>query len=421
MTISVGKIASMFIEIGATSDPAKRELDKFSKDLNSYGNKMMVTGTKLTLGITVPALLAAKGIFGVGAALEQSKVAFTTMLGSAQKAGDYLNELRDFAKATPFEFMELQDAARRMMAFGFESERVIPMLTDIGDATAGLGLGSDGINRITLALGQMQAKGKVSAQEMMQLTEAGIPAWRYLADAMGLTTAEVMKMSEQGLIPAGNAIDYILAGMEKNFGGLMAEQAKTALGQLSALKDELNALGADLSDVILPIAKDLIGVARETVQAFGDLSPEVQKGIISLVGMAAAAGPMMTGLGGIMKLGGGLVSGLGTASKVVQGLGSGLSLTGSLGTVGFTALAGAATLAATAIASAVAIGVAWNEFIVKTNKEGAENVDNTWTDFFNKQVESGASAIEIANEYTAAQERMRDAMTMHATTDASGA
>jgi tape measure domain-containing protein len=150
---------------------------------------------------------------------EQSTVAFTTMLKSGEAATKFLADLRDFAAKTPFEFTELEDASRRMMAFGFEAREVLPMMTAIGDATSGLGLGADGVNRVVLALGQMQAKSKVSAQEMMQLTETGIPAWRYLATSMGLTTAEVMKLSEKGLIPADQAIQGILEGMEADFGG----------------------------------------------------------------------------------------------------------------------------------------------------------------------------------------------------------
>ena len=37
------------------------------------------------------------------------------------------------------------------------------MLAAIGDAAAMLGIGEEGIGRLTNAIGQMQAKGKVSA------------------------------------------------------------------------------------------------------------------------------------------------------------------------------------------------------------------------------------------------------------------
>jgi tape measure domain-containing protein len=171
--------------------------------------------------------------------MEQNKIAFESMLGSADKANDILGKLSKMAAETPFEFPELATAAKKMLAFGFEANKIPSMLKNIGDAAAGLGLGADGVNRITTALGQMQAKGKISAQEMMQLTEAGIPAWDILAKAMGKSTAEVMKLSEKGLLPARKSIDMLVAGMEEKFPNMMEKQSKSFAGLMSTVKDNV--------------------------------------------------------------------------------------------------------------------------------------------------------------------------------------
>jgi phage tail tape-measure protein len=107
-------------------------------------------------------LAGALGLVGVAAVtsaaqLEQQKVAFTTLLKSAQKADDFLRKLQSFAAATPFQFDELVDASKKMLAFGFAADDVLPTLRKVGDAAAGLGLGGDGIDRIVRALGQMQS------------------------------------------------------------------------------------------------------------------------------------------------------------------------------------------------------------------------------------------------------------------------
>lgn len=49
------------------------------------------------------------------------------------------------------------------MAFGFKAEEIIPMLTNLGDAASGLGLGTEGVSRLAYALGQMQTSGKLNA------------------------------------------------------------------------------------------------------------------------------------------------------------------------------------------------------------------------------------------------------------------
>ena len=127
--------------------------------------------------------------------LQTAQIGFATMLGSAEKAQKFLEDMADFAVKTPFEYPELLEASKRMLAYGFAAEEVLPTLRAVGDASAALGSGSVGIDRITLALGQIRAKGKLSAEEMRQLTEAGVPAWHILAEAMGTTVPELQKMT----------------------------------------------------------------------------------------------------------------------------------------------------------------------------------------------------------------------------------
>ena len=85
--------------------------------------------------------------------LQTAQIGFTTMLGSAEKAQAFLDNMADFAAKTPFEYPELLDAAKKMLAYGFAAENVLPTLRAVGDAAAALGAGSEGIDRITLALG----------------------------------------------------------------------------------------------------------------------------------------------------------------------------------------------------------------------------------------------------------------------------
>jgi tape measure domain-containing protein len=171
------------------------------------------------------------------AQMEQARIGFTTMLGSAERAEVFLRDMADFAVRTPFEFPELLDASKRMLAYGFAAEDVLPTMEAVGNASAAVGLGTEGINRIILALGQMRAKGKLSAEEMRQLTETGIPAWEILAEAMNKTTAEIMDMQSKGLIPADRAIKMLVEGMNKRFPNMMSQMEDTWEGVTSTIKD----------------------------------------------------------------------------------------------------------------------------------------------------------------------------------------
>jgi tape measure domain-containing protein len=169
--------------------------------------------------------------------LQTAQIGFATMLGSAEKAQKFLDDMADFAVKTPFEYPELLDAAKKMLAYGFAAEEVLPTLRAVGDAAAALGAGNEGIDRITLALGQIQAKGKLSAEEMRQLTEAGVPAWHMLAEAMGTTVPALQDMVSKGLVPGGKAVEMLTAGMTKRFGGMMASMEDTWQGVTSSIKD----------------------------------------------------------------------------------------------------------------------------------------------------------------------------------------
>lgn len=196
--------------------------------------------------------------FGFNAMKEQAEIAFTTMLGSGQRAKGFLDQLQAFAAKTPFEFPELVTASQRMLAMGFNATEILPTLTSIGDAVAAMGGSSESIDRVTRALGQMQAKGKTSAEEMLQLTEAGIPAWRYLAEAIGESIPVAMKKVEQGAVGARTTIKAVTDGINQEFGGMMAKQATTFNGMLSTLKDTFNQAAGTVLRPFFDLAKDFM-------------------------------------------------------------------------------------------------------------------------------------------------------------------
>lgn len=253
--------AKLQIVIDAVNQ-ASRELKKLQDDLGGVEQKAKHTDTsigKLKGGVenlTGVSLTSAAALAAVGAAListgksavglamqaEQNAMAFEVLLGSADAAREHLEDLSKFAASTPFQFTDLVDASKKLQALGFEAQAVVPMLTALGDAAAAMGGGEEMISRLTMALGQMQAKGKASGEELLQLTEAGIPAMKYLARQANVSTAEMTALVSKGLVPADEAIQAILAGVKEDFGGMMARQAETAAGKVSNLEDAVNNL-----------------------------------------------------------------------------------------------------------------------------------------------------------------------------------
>jgi len=175
---------------------------------------------------------------------QTAEIGFETMLGSAERAQAFIRDLRQFAAETPFEFEGLITSAQMMLAFGAAAEDVLPRLRAIGDAAAAIGAGKEGIDRVTRALGQMQAKGVVAAEEMLQLAEAGIPAWDILAEKIGVDIPTAMELVSRRAVSADQAIAMLVAGIDERFGGMMERQARTVEGLRARIVDEFTQAAA---------------------------------------------------------------------------------------------------------------------------------------------------------------------------------
>ena len=302
------KVADLLVNIGADTSDLKKELKAVQRQLNyAFGREGLSLSRNAALGITaVGAALAGVAVYAVkaGGELQNVQTAMTNMLGSAEKADQMIKELQDFAAHTPFEFKDVTLASQKFLAFGFTAEQVIPTLTAVGDAAAGVGAGQDGVNRLTVALGQIAAKGKLASQEMMQVTELGIPAWQMLAEYLGTDVAEAQDKVSKGMVDSQMALEALVGGMESRYAGMMDAQSKTVLGAWSNLMDgvEQTAMqtGLAISEALnLPEVFSTAGDAlSEFASAIKDkglkdalldlVPPELQMAITALAGAIVA-------------------------------------------------------------------------------------------------------------------------------------
>lgn len=238
------KSAASIREIGNAAGSAEKQhalLNKTSERAHSLirGIGTAAIYTVGGLGLLTGAATATGLVLGIkfNANMEQLEVAFANFLGSTTAASKYLQELYKVAATTPFEFPDLAAAARKFLAFGFTAKETKRILMTVGDTVAGIGGGADEINRVVLAFGQMKAKGRVQGEELLQLAELGIPAYKILGDEIGQSGQQLQKNLRKGAINADTAIAALERGMRKTFGGNSAKQAKTFTGMLSTMKD----------------------------------------------------------------------------------------------------------------------------------------------------------------------------------------
>ena len=313
------------------------ELTKTVKGIEGAVGKMRSSLTRgfaaIGAGMIVPSIFSAakSALIDFNQQLDQSRIAFTTFMGSADKANSMLLKLQDFAARTPFNFKDLLGTTQQMIAMGTAADDLIPRLTAIGDAAAALGGSPEVMRRIQRALGQIQAKGRVQAEELMQLAEVGIPAYQYIADILGVTIPQSLKMMERGQVSAATAITGLLDGMGRDFGGMMKKHSETMMGALSTVQDYVSITVANMTRPLFEAVRGLMVSlgnllsTNEMKQRAADFAESVRNAFVT-AGQAAKQiweqiGPTIQSLVQmVVPIGRALANGLKSAMPVAKGI-----------------------------------------------------------------------------------------------------
>ena len=286
-----------------------------SKALGDSPDKAgVVAGNRFTgaFGGVVGKLAGIAAIAGVGVAIgatlkagldrvttiQNASVSLTTILGSQAKAADFTAQILKTVQGTPFSLDQFVNAGRNLVAFGVDAKKVPGYLTAIGDAAAASGKGAEGVNILVTALGQIQAKGRVQGDELLQLSEAGIPALAILANHFGVTTTAMSSMVSKGAVPAKEAIQALtdgiengttgIAGVTPKLGGQMIALRQTFTGALGGFKTALARLGAGVVGPLLdPMTAGLNKATSIVDKATAIVGPAV-KSVLGSVSSAAS-------------------------------------------------------------------------------------------------------------------------------------
>lgn len=300
-----GKSAAIHIKILADATDFSKGADHAAASAGRMQSSMLTAGGVIAgAAMTGAAAMASIGAAAVStgiqtaAGLEQASIGFTTMLGSAEKAGAFLDDLAAFAAATPFELPDLQEASSSLISIGVDAGKVIPIMRTLGDVTAGMGTGSEGIQRATVAIQQMIAANRITGEDLNQLRDAGIPVYDLLASATGRSKAEIVKLAQAGKLGKDELtamMDALASGEGlKRFTGLMEKQATSLTGLWSTLTDTFSMGMATAVQPLIPLIKDGLGGA---ISWLADTTPVLATGISSLVAgfqsLGSGASPVM--------------------------------------------------------------------------------------------------------------------------------
>lgn len=305
-----------------TFNALQNNLDAVKKSYNGLQNALTVVGSAGAASAASLGLLT-KGVIKAGADFEQTRIAFETMLGSADQAQKTLSELSQFAAKTPFELTQLEEASKRLLAYGTAADDLIPTLRMLGDISAGVGM--DKLPQLILAFGQVRAATKLTGMELRQFSEAGVPLLGTLAAQLGRTEAEIMEMVAEGKIGFTEVKTALqsLTGEGSRFHNLMATQATSLGGLWSNLKDQISLTSRTVGTELLPHLKPVVDRLIEMTKAVGAFAAEHPKltaalliGALAFSLLLALLLPIAIALPGLILL----FSGLATVFAVVTAI-----------------------------------------------------------------------------------------------------
>jgi tape measure domain-containing protein len=281
MNNSVEYILSLKDKFSSGIKSATSNTEKLNGAVNQAQKSLGSLGGALGIG------LGAAGIVSFGREVVKSLVNYeyfsaslrTLMQGDAGAAKALETQLVALAKTTPFSLLEIQDATKQLLAYGFSANKVTTNIKMLGDVAAGLKIP---FGDIAYLYGTLKTQGRAFAKDINQFTGRGIPIVAELAKQFGVAESEIMKMVEEGKV-GFKEVEKAFQSMTTEGGmffNMMEEQTKTVGGKISALGDSYEQLKVNIGKSQDGIIASSVSFADRLVanlsKAFSESNQEIE-------------------------------------------------------------------------------------------------------------------------------------------------
>ena len=388
-----------------TLDSFYAKVQSFTKKLDSIGNTFTDVGDKLTSRITKPAITATSALTGLTlvkgfnrlTGIDDAKAKLKGLGHDAESVTEIMNSAMESVKGTSYGMDAAATTAASAVAAGIQpGKELTRYLSLTADAAAIAGASMADMGSI---INKVQTSQIAYTDDLNQLADRGLPIYQWLAEAAGITAAEVKEMASEGQISSQMFLDAI----EKNIGGaakIMGESSFTAA--ISNIGASISRIGANFLDAggkgggffstLKPMLADFnnsLGILEDKAAdlgvRFGEAFSSVISGIQGLKARFDSLSPSMQGL---------IIKGAGIGTAVAVGLGPALKIAGKL-TTGFSSVLGVVSMIASpagmalAAITALASGFA---YLMKTNESFRTGVTAAW-DAVSGKIQSALSGL----------------------------
>jgi tape measure domain-containing protein len=270
-------VGESFRQLERNLSALRRQLEQTASASNVSGQSLrarlsavgaafdQITAKAARFGTVITGALggAAAALLRAGSQAIATEKAFTTLLGSSVRAQRLIEAINREAAQSVLQFSDMLVAAQRLLAAGIRESDILPTIRAIGDALAASGdVSRENALAIVKAFSDIASKGKLQAQEMIQLTNANVPVLKILREELKMTSEQFAEfMQGKRAVGAGEALRALVRGLQREFGGLQKQMMETPLGQISNLWDNLTRVlrsaGTPLARAIVPALKEM--------------------------------------------------------------------------------------------------------------------------------------------------------------------
>lgn len=241
--------------------------DKLKSDLTKIPGVSLLMNPYALIGAGVSAITS------IGAEAEKTSVAFTTLVGSEEKAAEVLGRINEFAAKTPYNNINLTGNAKTMLAFGVETDKVSGYLQQLGD----IAMGDQGkLDSLTRAFSKVISQGKLTGEVAQMFADSSFNVVRELSIMTGKSYSEMQDLMSKGKIGAEDmvaAINHATNGGA--FTGMSEKLAETVEGKWSTLVGTIQLGAVDLFEKMKPFIKNIedmfLALVPPVMEAFGTI------------------------------------------------------------------------------------------------------------------------------------------------------
>lgn len=325
MSLTAADIRVKFSSEGA--DSVKKDItgvggavDNVQSKLSGWGKNLRGIGTMWTAGITAPLTAF-----------------FTTAINGASSLEQAQGKVDAVFKDSANTVLAWSDTTSQ--AFGISNTQALQWTGTLGNFFTSAGVATDQSAKFSRQLIELSADmGAFNDVSAARASDAIISAFAGEYDALqrlgvNINAAKVEQEAMNIALADGReeitdadmamARYNVIMRETTNQQGQFARESKGFAGQLAILKAQFTEVAAQLGGYLMPVATQFLGTLRGWVDAFGQLSPSIQKWVVGIGLAAAAIGPLLIALGMMLPAIAFLISPIGLVIAGIAALAAG--------------------------------------------------------------------------------------------------